>query len=369
MNSKDKKISPEEIDAGHSPQKFWKIFFIFLISGISILFIFIVRQFIMPVLLAAITVGLFSPLHRRLSEKMDGKRRITAAITTCAVFLIVLLPTAGIAYYVVDDLIRLGKHFTENITSIESQLNSVVFFLEKFPLIRSLNLSKLLGNHALTGYLQDLGKLLVKYGGNALRDILRILLLVFIYLYCLFFFFKDGESILRRIFLLIPMPKKDTQEIFNKFVAVTRAMIKNTLIIGVIQGLIGGFAFLILGLSGPLLWGIVIMLLSSIPNIGAAIVWVPAVLFLFISGKTVKGIILFAVGVGLIGTVDYIIRPHLIGEEINIHKILILFGVLGGIALFGVFGIIIGPIIMSVFVTLWEIYAKVFSKELENIPQ
>jgi predicted PurR-regulated permease PerM len=109
------------------------------------------------------------------------------------------------------------------------------------------------------------------------------------------------------------------------------------------------------------------MFFSAIPNVGAAIIWVPAAIYLLLIGRITDGIVLFAVGVTLIGSVDYVLRPHLIGEELQVHKILILFGVLGGIALFGVFGIIIGPIIMSAFVSLWNIYIRVFRTELENI--
>lgn len=350
-----------------SSLKFWKIFFICLIAAVTVLFIYLVRRFIMPVLLAAITAGLFYPLRQRIVQGFKGRRGLASAAMTVMVVLVVVIPAGGLGYFVLEDSIRIGKHFTENINTINEQLNNFVGHWKSFPLTKNLDLSKYIKTDQVTVILQDIGGSLLKSTGKIARDILRNVLLTFIYLYCLFFFFKDGETLLHRIFTLVPMPRTEKDAIIGRFVSVTRAMIKNTLMIGAIQGFIGGFTFFLLGLTGPVLWGIMIMFLSAIPNIGAAIIWVPAAVFLFATGKTVNGSILFAVGVCLIGTVDYILRPYLIGEKLNIHKILILFGVLGGIALFGLFGIIIGPIIVSVFVTLWDIYEKIFRKELQDI--
>jgi predicted PurR-regulated permease PerM len=354
---------------GSSSLRFWKIFFIGLIAAVSVLFVYLVRRFIMPLLLAAITASLFYPLRQRFLGWFRGRRGLASAAMTVIVVLVVVIPAGGIGYFVIEDSVRIGKHFTENIQAINEQLSSFIGRLNTLPLMEKLDFSKYVKTDQLTVILQDIGGSLLKSTGKIAEDILRIVLLTFIFLYCLFFFFKDGETMLRRIFMLIPMPRSEKDKIFGGFVSVTRAIIKNTLVIGAIQGFIGGLTFFLLGLQGPVLWGLLIMFLSAIPNIGAAIIWLPAALFLFATGRTLHGSILFAVGVCIIGTVDYILRPYMIGELLNIHKILILFGVLGGIALFGLFGIIIGPIIVSVFVTLLNIYEKTFRKELRDITQ
>lgn len=345
------------------PRRLGRAFFLVLLVGISILFILIARSFLIPVFLAAITVGLFHPLHKKIDSKLPKKRGASAAASTVAVILIVIIPLTGIGYFVVENVIELGTNLTEDIGSIKKVVKNATSLLEQIPLLGKIDLSRLISWEKLFDYLQEAGAQLLRGAGKITGNIAKILLLVFIYLYCLYFFFKDGADILSQIFDTIPMKEKEKKAIAEKFVTVTRATIKGTFIIGLIQGGIGGVAIYVLGLKGAVVWGVVLMFLSIIPNMGAVLVWLPAAIVLFITGRILNGILMILIGGGLIAMVDYLLRPRLIGDDISIHQVLILIGVFGGIALFGIFGFLIGPIIMALFVTLWDLFGKIFREE------
>jgi predicted PurR-regulated permease PerM len=143
----------------------------------------------------------------------------------------------------------------------------------------------------------------------------------------------------------------------DRFISVTRAILKSTFVIGVIQGTIGGVAVFLLGLPAAILAGVLLLFLAIIPDIGAVFVWLPASVVLFVRGEYIGGVIMILVGLG-IAVVGYILRPRLIGDDIQIHQILVLIGVLGGIAVFGIFGFILGPILISLFVILWQMFRE-----------
>jgi len=146
----------------------------------------------------------------------------------------------------------------------------------------------------------------------------------------------------------------------DKFTSVARATIKGTLLIGIAQGALAGLAFWIVDISGPIFWGTVMTVLSIIPGIGTGLVWAPAAIILVIGGKVWQGIFLFAFCLLVVGTVDNLLRPRLVGRDTQMHDLLIFFGTLGGILLFGVLGFILGPILAALFVTVWDIYGHAF---------
>ncbi|MFW5728826.1 MAG: AI-2E family transporter, partial [Spirochaetota bacterium] len=188
---------------------------------------------------------------------------------------------------------------------------------------------------------------------------------VFIYVYSLYFFFRDGPQLLTSVFDRIPMRRQDKDVLLEKFVTVTRATIKGTIVIGIFQGAIGGLVMFLLGLPGAVVWGVLLFFLAAIPNFGAILVWLPASIYLFVTGAIARGILMVALAGGLLAAVDYLLRPRLIEEDIRVHQVLVLFSVLGGLIVFGVFGLILGPIIMAVFVKMWEIYGDLFRQEIE----
>src|SRR5215475_9877194 len=190
---------------------------------------------------------------------------------------------------------------------------------------------------------------------------------LFIMLYAMFFFFKDGQRILERIFYYLPLSDEDETRMLARFTSITRATVKGTVVIGIIQGALAGIAFWMAGIQGAAFWGTIMTILSIVPGIGAALVWVPAVIILFINGQYVAATLLLAWCAAVVGTIDNFLRPALVGRDAKMPDLLILIGTLGGLFLFGPIGFIVGPIVCGLFLTVWDIYGATFKGVLPPV--
>jgi predicted PurR-regulated permease PerM len=198
------------------------------------------------------------------------------------------------------------------------------------------------------------------------RTTATFFLQLFIMLYALFFFLVDGAQIMERIRYYLPLRDEDEDELIGRFVSVTRATLKGSLMIGGIQGLLTGLAFWAAGIQGAAFWGTVVVVLSVIPGVGAPLVWVPAAIWLFASGQTAGGIGLTLWCAVVVGSIDNVLRPRLVGNDAKMSDLMILLSTLGGIALFGAVGFVLGPIVAAVFVTIWEVYGRAFADVLPS---
>lgn len=342
---------------------FSRVSFVLILLGITVLFGFIVRRFVMPTLLAAITSALFAPLYRWMHRRVPVAR-FAASLTLIVILLVFVIPIGIFGYLAVDSFILQMERLNENIDAVEEWVRGAISDISWLPVIRRLDLETALDEGRLLGSISGLSQRLATGVGEFVTGVGNFLLLAFIYLYTLYFFLKDGDRILQVIFDKIPMRRADKTSLLSKFVSVTRATIKGTLVIGLFQGVIGGVVMAVLGVPGALIFGVLFVFLAAIPNFGAVLIWVPVSIGLFLQGAIVRGVLMVLLGGILVGLVDYLLRPRLIGEDIRIHEILVLFGVLGGLVVFGVFGLILGPIVMAVFVQLWSIYAEIFRSEL-----
>jgi predicted PurR-regulated permease PerM len=180
-------------------------------------------------------------------------------------------------------------------------------------------------------------------------------------LYLLYFFLKDGEQIIETFVRVLPIGDERERLLFSKFAEVSRATIKGTFVVGIIQGTMGGLAFWLLGIDAAVLWGVIMVILSILPAVGSGFVWGPAALILILTGSWIKGIILLIIGILIIGLVDNFLRPILVGRDTKMPDYLILLSTLGGLTLFGISGFIIGPIIASLFLTIWHIFMQDYS--------
>ena len=189
---------------------------------------------------------------------------------------------------------------------------------------------------------------------------------LFVMFYAMFFFLIDGPKMLRTLMGYLPLSGSDKDNLVRVGLSVSRATIKGTLVIGVIQGALGGLGLAVAGVTGWAFWGTIMVVLSIIPGVGTALVWVPAVIYLLISGKTVAGIGLAIWSVAVVGTVDNVLRPRLVGREAKMPDLLILVSTLGGLSLFGALGLVVGPVIAALFLTALTIYGHMFKDELSE---
>ena len=204
--------------------------------------------------------------------------------------------------------------------------------------------------------LQQIGQLLATRALTLGQNTLRFIASTGIMLYVLFFLFRDGRGIGRTIRDSMPLTPEYNRALLVRFAAVVRATVKGNIVIAVIQGTIGGVAFWALGIQGALLWGALMVLLSLLPAVGAAIVWVPAAVYLFVIGSTGKGLILVAIGGGVIAVVDNLLRPVLVGKDTRLPDYVILVSTVGGLSIFGINGFVIGPLIAALFISAWTIF-------------
>jgi predicted PurR-regulated permease PerM len=186
------------------------------------------------------------------------------------------------------------------------------------------------------------------------QNTLRVTVFFFLMLYLLFFFLRDGKLLLEGLIRALPFGVERERHLFDRFAEVSRATIKGTLVVGIVQGTLGGIGFAVLGIGAPVLWGVVMALLSILPAAGPAFVWLPAAIILIAGGEVIPGIILIIVGSLVIGLVDNLLRPLLVGRDTRMPDYLILLSTLGGLTGFGLAGIVIGPIIAAFFLSVWK---------------
>jgi predicted PurR-regulated permease PerM len=351
-------------------KKFRTAFVLLLVAAVSGLFLAVVWPLLRPLLLAALLAGLFRPLYRWITRLLGGRPSLGAAITLLVLFILAIGPISGFLGIVVQQALRvsdqaipwLQQHF-----GAASAFNAHDWLVQRFPALAEYvpSQEQLLENVGAAA--KSAGGFLVTVMSRMTATTAAFVLNLFVTLYAMFFFFRDGPTILERIFYYLPLSDDDEELMLARFTSITRATIKGTVIIGIIQGTLAGIAFWIAGIDGAAFWGTIMAILSILPGIGAALVWVPAVIILFVNGQYLTALLLFAWCATVVGTIDNVLRPALVGKDAKMSDLLIMVGTIGGLFLFGPIGFIVGPIVCGLFVTIWEIYGATFKNVLPPV--
>ena len=334
---------------------------------ITVLFLAMIRQFLMAMFLAALFSAMTQPLFGRLKKLFKGRENLASFATLLIIFLVFLLPLAGLAGIITAQAIKVGSSVTpwiqQNLGSggKTSTLLQDLQFYETIQPYKETIIQK--AGEAVSG----VSNWLVNSLSDATLSTMNFMFLFFIFIYIMFFFIKDGKKLLNKILYYLPLEDRDERRMLEKFTSVTRATIKGSLVIGILQGALAGLAFWAVGIKGAAFWGTIMAVLSIIPLIGSGLIWVPAAIILAVSGAYVKaaGLTIFCVLV--VGSMDNFLRPRLVGRDTKMHDLFILLSTLGGISMFGVMGFIIGPITAAVFVTAWDIYGEAFQDYLPQV--
>lgn len=330
-----------------------------LLIAVSLALGWILLPFYGTIMWGAIIALLFAPLHHRLLPRLRHRRTLAALLTLLIVLVMVILPLA----LVTASLAREAALFYQRIQS--GELNPALYFhgvfdalpawitalLDRFGLIDFATLQRRL-TAALTQGSQFIATQALSIGQNTFEFVAGL----FITLYLAFFLIRDGEGLARAVRRAIPLAPEHKQELLNKFTTVIRATVKGNLLVAAIQGALGGLAFWFLGVSGALLWAVLMAFLSLLPAVGAGLVWLPVALYLFITGAIWKGIALVAWGVFVIGLIDNVLRPVLVGKDTRMPDYVVMITTLGGMAVFGINGFVVGPTIAAMFIAVWHIY-------------
>jgi predicted PurR-regulated permease PerM len=334
--------------------------FLLLLVAVSIAFAWILWPFSGAILWATVIAIVFAPLYRLLFRATGRRPNIAAVITVVLILLIVVVPLAMIGALVVREAVGLY----EKIVSGEIQLGR--FFQQPAEWLPSWA-ARLLDHFGLTNLaaieervaaeITKAGQFLAGQAVGLGQNAVDLVLAFFIVLYLLFFLLRDGQALTTRLRHSIPLRPEQRHALFTRFTEVIRATVKGTVVVAAVQGALGGVMFGLLGIQGSALWGAVMAILSLLPAVGAALVWVPVSLYLMVSGALWQGISLMTFGVLVISMVDNFLRPLLVGKETRLPDYLVLISTLGGIAVFGLNGLILGPVVAALFIASWDIFS------------
>lgn len=336
-----------------------RFLFIGVLLGVTVLFVWLLSPFVMSVFWAVVLAIVLYPLFTNLLVRL--KRPVLASLLTILIALVVI----GVPlYYVGSQTAHEGFALYQYIASGGIDFKAIT----ENPLVESTLLA--FGIEP-SNVVAEASAFIGKASGTIASEAFSIgaatasvLLNVAITLYLLFFFLKDGVAIARYFQRIIPFGDEREQLLFTRFTSTTRAVIKGTLIVSVVQGLIGTLLFLIAGVKSSVLWGVLMAFFAMIPAIGPFLIWLPIGLFLLVTGGVWQGVLILVGGALVIGSVDNILRPVLVGRDIEMPDALVLLAILGGIATFGIAGVIIGPVIGALFLSIWDLFGKDFSEEI-----
>lgn len=351
-----------------SHDRYRKAFLLLLLVFISALFISMIRPFLMTILMAAIGSALAQPLYSKFVGWVRGRRALASILTLIIILLVVVIPLLVVLGIVAAQAVKVSGAVGPWIQQQISNPDLLMQRLEGLPLMDRLRPFRAEILTKLGQLVGTVGNFMVGSLSAATRGTIAFIVHFMLMLYTMFYFIMDGGRILRKILYYMPLPNEDEERMVEKFVSVSRATLKGTLIIGIVQGTLAGTALAIVGVSGAVFWGTVMAILSVIPGVGTAIVWLPIAIYMLVTGSTGSGIFLIAFCGGIVGAVDNVLRPRLVGQDTKMHDLFIIFSTLGGILLFGVVGFIVGPILAALFITAWDIYGHVFRDVLPDGP-
>ncbi len=332
--------------------------FLLLLVLVSVAFAWILWPLYGAILWGTILAIVSAPLNRRLTRRFGGRRTAAALVTLVLVVVIVILPLTVIGTLLVDQAadvftrVRSGElnpaqHFERIIQALPRW---AVRLLERFDLTELTAVQHRISEGLLRG-----SQFFATQALSVGQRTFNVVVSVFVMLYLLFFLLRDGDDLVRRIRAAVPLSAEHQGALGENFTLVIRATVKGTLVVALAQGVLGGLMFWLLGIRGALLWGVVMAVLSLLPGVGTALVWVPVAVYFLVTGAVWSGLLLIGYGVLVIGLVDNVLRPVLVGKDTRMPDYVVLISTLGGLAVFGANGIVVGPIIAALFLASWDI--------------
>jgi predicted PurR-regulated permease PerM len=325
--------------------------------GYALLRIF--RPFFGPILWALLLAFLLFPLNQRLRRALRGRRGLAALLLTLAVALGIVIPVVVGTVAFAKQAVELGQgvsHLAEShrIGAVEDILRlpligDTIAWLEKHAALDAAQIQDWLVQAAQTAL-----QFLLVHGRDLLLGALGLFGNLVLTLFVLFFFFRDGDDTARRIQALIPLDPRRKEQLGRHIQDVTRAVVFGTVVTSLVQGSLIGVGFWITGLPSPVVFGVVATIASFIPFVGTSLIWLPAAIYLFAKGVLWKAIFMAAWGALVVGTIDNFLRPFLVSGKAEIGTLTVFFGVLGGLATFGMIGLFLGPVILALALALIE---------------
>ena len=337
-----------------------KVFLFFLLI-VTLGFAWILVPYSGAVFWGVVLAILFAPLNRRLLRATREKPNVAALVTLLSIVVMVIFPVSLIA----ASLFRQAAAVYSQVSA--GQIDFALYFqriihalpqwaisiLERFELTDLATLQQKLSAGA-----AEVSQTVARQALNVGRNTFDFLVGLTIMLYLLFFLLRDGRMLATRVRQAVPLSRKYKQRLFDNFTTVIRATVKGNVLVAMAQGALGGLIFWFLDVEAPLLWAVVMAFLSLLPAVGAAVVWGPVAIYFLVTGAIWQGVVLIAFGVLVIGLVDNVLRPVLVGKDTKMPDYVVLLSTVGGMALFGLNGFVIGPVIAALFIAAWELFVS-----------
>lgn len=341
------------------------LIFILFLTFLSIYLLYqILSPFLSSIIWAILLAMIFYPLFQKLQRLLKKKEFLSALIMTLLVLIVIVLPFTLLMVSLASEVVD-GYHRMEEMIKT-GQLQAYLERMKEIPILKwilarlgqYIDLSQMDPLPLLLKNLQKISTFIFNQTATLLRGFSTFIAGFFFTLLSLYYLFKDGSRFFNGLKEIIPLSSKEKDLLIQRFKDMIYATIYGGILIAIIQGLLGGLSFWVLGLPSPIMWGTAMALLSFIPIGGTALIWAPAGILLLIGGAVLKGLLLLGLGVFVISMVDNFLRPFFISARTNIHPLLLFFAVLGGIQAFGLIGVVAGPLVATLFLTLIEIYIQ-----------
>lgn len=341
--------------------------FLAMLVGVSLAFVLLMKPFFGPIFWAVAIALIFHPVRERLARRLGDRPNIIALLTLLICMVIVVIPVLALVTSLVAEGLSLYQRIQEGqlrpgeyIDRVSQSFPAIESFFAQFGMDFESVRDRVV--NAFVGGSQFLAKQALGFGQNTFQFFLGLALMV----YLSFFLLRDGSQLVDLLIRALPLGDERERLLFAKFAEVTRATVKGNLLIAIIQGALGGGIFWILGIQGALLWGVVMAIVSLLPAVGAALVWVPAALYLAATGEMVSAIVLTAFGMVVIGLADNLLRPVFVGRDTKLPDYIVLLSTLGGIVMFGINGFVMGPLVAALFMAFWGIFIREFGETNET---
>jgi predicted PurR-regulated permease PerM len=335
---------------------------LWLVVGMSLAFGLVLWPYMGAVLWALFIAIVFQPLQHRMMQRTGQRGSLAALLSLLVILLIVILPVILVAMSVAQEVTDVVQQMRSGQMDVFASVQKAIEGLPAW--VRSL-LGRF-GIFDVTGLQRQVGALLTSSSQAITTHVLGLgqitldfVVAMFVMLYLLYFMLRDGEQLAARLTQAVPLETQHTERLLGQFATVVRATVKGNVVIAIVQGALGGAAFAALGIPGALLWGTLMTLLSLLPAVGAALVWAPVAIWMFVTGQLGSAAALTAWGVLVIGLIDNVLRPILVGKDTRLPDYLVLLATLGGISAFGLNGFVIGPVIAAMFLVAWDLFTRV----------
>jgi len=332
-----------------------------LLLLVTVAFIWILLPFYGAVFWAVILGILFAPMQRRLQQKFGWQRNLTSLCTLGICLVIAILPVIILSVLLVQE----GATLYTNIESGQLDIGAYIaqfkhslppyfqHLLDRFGMGELNGLREKIVKASMQGS-QVLASQAFSFGQGTFEFVVSFGIM----LYLLFFFLRDGAELARKVRTAVPLEEHQKRRLQLKFNRVVRATVKGNLVVAITQGALGGAIFWFLGIPSALLWAVMMAFLSLLPAVGAGIIWAPVAVYFLLSGMIWQGVVLGLFGVFVIGLVDNVLRPILVGKDTRMPDYMILISTLGGLAVFGLNGFVIGPLIAALFMSSWALFIE-----------